>query len=345
MELLDRYLQAVAKHLPWRRQDDILAELRANLEAQLEDKEAALGRALTADEAQAWLKQLGSPLQMAARYRPVQYLIGPAVFPIYWYVLRLALGWALVIYIIVNAVLIATRTPNGDAVAGALAQMPGILLTVAGWVTLVFAGIEIVATRWPEKCPPFAAQVLNWSPETLPPLEALAEGKKPRRSRAHAIAEVVFGFLVLIWMLLLPAHPYLLIGPAAYYLPALPCTLAQVCWQFYWWNLGLNALQLAWHAIDLARGRWQQPQPVQHIVFKTIGLIPLWLVITVPEHALVLLRNPAADMARYGAQVATINYGLHRAFQVLLVIVVLQFVWDLWQMGLDAYRRRMAGAR
>lgn len=35
MELLDRYLQAVKKHLPWKRQDDIIAEseptLRLNL--------------------------------------------------------------------------------------------------------------------------------------------------------------------------------------------------------------------------------------------------------------------------------------------------------------------------
>jgi len=47
MELLDRYLQAVRKHLPWKRQDDIIAELRANLESQLEEKEAELGRSLT----------------------------------------------------------------------------------------------------------------------------------------------------------------------------------------------------------------------------------------------------------------------------------------------------------
>ena len=43
MELLDRYLEAVKKHLPWKRQDDIIAELRANLEAQLDDKETELG--------------------------------------------------------------------------------------------------------------------------------------------------------------------------------------------------------------------------------------------------------------------------------------------------------------
>ena len=98
MELLDRYLQAVKKHLPWQRQDDIIAELKANLEAQLEDKEAALGRPLTKAEAEVWLKQFGHPIQAAAHYQPQRSLIGPALFPFYWYVLGIALFWATVIY-------------------------------------------------------------------------------------------------------------------------------------------------------------------------------------------------------------------------------------------------------
>src|SRR5580658_6785303 len=104
MELLDRYLQAVRKHLPWQRQDDIIAELRANLEAQLEEKEAALGRPLTQAEAEGWLKQLGSPMQVAAGYQPQQYLIGPNIFPTYRYVLKLACSWATIIYSIVTVV-------------------------------------------------------------------------------------------------------------------------------------------------------------------------------------------------------------------------------------------------
>ena len=59
MELLDRYLQAVRKHLPWQRQDDIIAELRANLEAQLEDKEAELGRPLNQARRRRGCKQTG----------------------------------------------------------------------------------------------------------------------------------------------------------------------------------------------------------------------------------------------------------------------------------------------
>src|SRR5271163_4374234 len=106
MNLLDRYLQAVKKHLPWQRQDDILAELRANLESQLEDKESELGRPLTKDEAEAWLKQIGAPMQVAARYQPQQYLIGPSLFPIYLYVLKFASLLALLVYSVVSAILI-----------------------------------------------------------------------------------------------------------------------------------------------------------------------------------------------------------------------------------------------
>src|SRR5579863_9951712 len=98
MELLDRYLEAVRKHLPWEGQDDILAELEANLEEQLEDQERELGRPLTKEEAEEWLKRIGPPIQVAARYQRQQYLIGPAVFPTYWYILRLVLMWCAILY-------------------------------------------------------------------------------------------------------------------------------------------------------------------------------------------------------------------------------------------------------
>ena len=152
MELLDRYLQAVKKHLPWQRQDDIIAELRANLESQLEDKEAELGRPLNTGEVEAWLKQMGPPIQMAARYQPMQYLIGPAIFPTYWFVLRTAFLWALIIYSIVSAVQIVVKIPSGVAVLEAVLRVPGVLMTTAAWVTLIFAAFEFVATHHPTKC-------------------------------------------------------------------------------------------------------------------------------------------------------------------------------------------------
>jgi hypothetical protein len=56
MDLLRRYLQAVGTYLPKSQQDDILKELGENLRAQMEDKQAELGRPLNEDEAAAILK-------------------------------------------------------------------------------------------------------------------------------------------------------------------------------------------------------------------------------------------------------------------------------------------------
>ncbi len=338
MDLLDRYLQAVKKYLPWQRQDDIIAELRANLESQLEDKEAELGRPLTQSEAEAWLKQIGSPLQVAGRYQPQQYLIGPAVFPIYWFVLRTAFLWAMIIYTIVSVVLILTGTPSVPAVVEAVVRIPGILITVAAWVTLAFAAIEFGATHYPSKFPAAIACSMDWIPSTLPPLQKeFAPGKKPR-SYTCAVAEVVFGFLALIWLLLIPQHPFLLWGPGALYLQASPFQLAAVWVQFYWWIVALTVLQLGWRSIDLWRGSWSQPWPGQQIAMTAFGLIPLGVVLAVRDHALVIMKHPAVDQAKHGETLNSINKAIYLGFMLVCAISVLRLVWEIGRTSLNVYR-------
>lgn len=345
MELLDRYLQAVKKHLPWKRQDDIIAELRVNLEAQLEDKEAELGRPLTKAEAEEWLKQIGPPLQVAARYQPQRYLIGPAVFPIYWYVMRLAILWCLAICAIVNAVLIATQNPSGDAVLEAVLRIPGILITTAAWVTAIFVAVEFFVNQHPEKFPPLAAFAPSWSPASLPPLEAdLPPGTKPR-SFSHAVAEVVFGFLFLVWLLLIPHYPFLLLGPGVVILRVSPLQLAPVWIQFYWWVVGLNILQLASHGSDLVRGTWRLPQPLQHIVFKAFALIPLGILVAVHDQAYVSLKRPTLLSELHGASLQAINQGIYKAVLIIVAISVLQIGWDVIRAITDATHRRAAAMK
>jgi hypothetical protein len=345
MELLDRYLQAVKKHLPWQRQNDILAELRANLESQLEDKESELGRTLTTPEAEEWLKQIGPPMLVAARYQPQQYLIGPAIFPTYWFVLRTALFWALIIYSVVNAILLALANhPTTAAVAEAIFQLPGVMMTVAAWVTLIFASFEFAAANYGVNWPPFPRLPANWTPATLPPLEKTpAPGEKPR-SFAHAVADVVFGFLFIIWLLLIPRYPYLLMGPGVLYLHFSAFQIAPVWIQFYWWMVGLNVFQLAWRSLDLWSGAWQARRPWKTIAFKALGLIPVGFLLTAPGHILLTLRNPELDQAQYGATLTLINKSVHLSLALVCAIVVLQLLWDVVQIVFNDYRKRAAAA-
>lgn len=348
MDLLDRYLQAIKKHLPWQRQDDIIAELRANLEAQLEDKVAALGRPLTTGEAEAWLKQLGSPVQVAARYQPQQYLIGPAVFPTYWVVLRMACFWALVIFLIVSAVQIfVAGIPSGTAVLEALLRVPGVLMTTAAWVTLIFAAIEFVGTHYSVKFPAMHPPLASWSPGILPPVEKGSSSGGKQRSYSIAVAKVIFGLLILAWLLLLREHPYLLWGPGAAsreiwnrYIS--PFQFAPVWIQFYWSVVALALLQLAWRCLDLWRGSWQKPRLAQHLTMRALGLIPPMLLLTARDHIWFTLKNPALDHARYGGLVNSINPTLYRGLLFICALVALQLVFEIGRMILDVYRKRAA---
>jgi hypothetical protein len=342
MELLDRYLQAVRKYLPARRQDDIIAELRANMEAQIEDKESELNRPLTQGEMEDLLRKMGSPVIVASRYQPQQYLIGPAIFPIYLYVLRVAVLWALIIYSIVMVAVIPFTSPSASSVADSMMRIPSILVTVAAWVTLVFAAFEFISSRYPGKCPQIDGFTGPWQPGSLPPLEkADNSGRKPR-SFTVAVAEVVIGFLLIAWLLLIPRHPFLIMGPGVVVLRVAPYELASVWWTFYWWILGLNALQLAWKTFDLARGQWQQPAPIRQIIFKTVGVIPIAFLLSVQDHIYVVLKNPAADQLRYGHNLDLINNSIRLGFSVICIIVVLQLAWDIGQMVWNEYRRREA---
>jgi len=347
MELLDRYLQAVRKYLPWKRQDDILAELRANLESQLEDKEAALGRPLTAAETEAWLKEIGPPTQMAARYLPQQYLIGPAVFPLYWYVMKLVFFWALAIYAIVRTILLVTSPFSWSTVLGAVLQAPFALMNAAIWVTAIFAALEFAITHYPASCQALAGSPIDWKPSTLPPLDKHAVSGKRPRSFALAVTELVFGILFLAWWLLVPYHPYLLMGPGAAYFSISgasisPFQLAPVWVQFYWWVVVLNGMQLAWRSIDLIRRTWNRNRMAEQLTTQLLGLIPLLVVLLAPGHIWVLLKHPAQDQLRYGPTVDAINGAIHLSLSIVLAIILIHWLWQLGQVLLENYRKRSA---
>ena len=121
--LIDRYLQNVRVSLPAARRDDIIRELAEDIRAQIADREEELGRALTDDEQEAVLKHFGHPLVLATRYGPQRHVIGPALFPVYWMTLKIALGGALAVNVAIAIALLVGGSPAGRAI-GHLASFP-----------------------------------------------------------------------------------------------------------------------------------------------------------------------------------------------------------------------------
>jgi hypothetical protein len=249
----------------------------------------------------------------------------------------------LVIYLIVTVVQVfATGTRNGAAVVLAALRVPWLIINTAAWVTAVFAANEFAAAHYPAKFPAFASASADWSPAALPPVEKqAAHGKKPH-TYAHAVTELVFGFLFLGWLLLVPSRPYLLMGPGAAYLHASPFQLAPVWVPIFWCVVVLSVLQLAWRSLDLLRGSWRNPQTLQENVMSVLGLIPLSLLLNADDHALVLLKHPELDQARYGQALHAINQTIYLGALWICAIVGVKLLWALARMSINAWRKRAA---
>ena len=155
MDLVERYLKAVAAQLPKDNREDIVAELSDEIMGRLEALEARLGRAPTDDEVEALLREVGHPLTVAARYRPgPQALIGPELYP--WWMFGLKVG--LTVMAAVTLIGLAVRVLVGDVYVGqAIGQ--GIASLISGAITVVglLTAVGFVLERQSKK-PDFIAK-------------------------------------------------------------------------------------------------------------------------------------------------------------------------------------------
>jgi hypothetical protein len=138
MDLVERYLKAVAAQLPKETREDIVAELRDEIMGRIEALEDRLGRAPSDDEVEAVLREVGHPLTVAARYRSgPQALIGPELYPWWMFAVKVALA----VMVCVTLIGLAARVLAGDiylgqAVGQAFASLFSGAISVIGVVTV-----------------------------------------------------------------------------------------------------------------------------------------------------------------------------------------------------------------
>lgn len=242
MELIERYLAAIARQIPGQRQrDDVIAELRDELLSQIEDREAALGRPLEKKELEALVRDFGPPTVVAARYWPVQGLIGPEIFPFYIQFLRAVCLVALAVQLVVWGVSLASSPDPTLGLPRLFHSVWGALLTVFAWVTLIFVVGEHLGVQ--------KALGRKWKPSELPPVQARRGCRRgPFELMFESAAGVVF---ILWWSGLIHFDNVMGTGERNIVLSLAPGWDA-----FYWPVLGLAGLQLLVNLIELARPVW-----------------------------------------------------------------------------------------
>jgi len=241
-ELVDRYLQAVRFWLPKAQQEDLAAELGEDLRSQIEEKENELGRPLDKTEVSEILKRCGAPMLVASRLGPRRYLIGPTLFPIYEFVLKMALLWILLpvfLFIVGPATFGSTNGDWGKTALLTLGNLWSGAFIAAGIITLVFAVLEQTHAIADISC--------KWDPSSLPPVQ------RPDRKTSfpQTVCELVFNVFGLVWLLLLPHHPFLIMGPAAAFLKFGPI------WHSFYVPIVLLTVGVILRlALTLARPQW-----------------------------------------------------------------------------------------
>ncbi len=247
MELIERYLQAVGRALPGSQREDILAELRTALYDSLDGEEKPSEQSVVE-----LLKKMGPPQKVAASYYPVgQYLIGPALYPLFkmvlWIVLAAVTG-AQLLAILLTLVL-GARPLEFSATFGGIFNS---LLPAFGSVVLIFWILQRREVK--------PAMDETFDPRALPPLEG--EGKPV--SRTEKVVSIIFGVGFLAFFASLVQN-----GTFDQGFFANPVILAY----FPWIALSM-ALTITVDVLLLMQGRWQF---VTRLIDLGANLFSLWV--------------------------------------------------------------------
>ncbi len=314
MDLIDRYLHAVRSYLPRSMQDDVVGELAEDLHAQAAEREEALSRPLTDSELAAIVRPYGHPMLLAARYRPKQYLIGPAVFPFYIRILKLVL----IGVVLVHAALAVAFAVMGEPFSrslGALGNVPFAAVVAVGWLTAIFALVDVFVPRLPF--------VETWDPLSLP-----APAPGPVVSRVNTAIELLFTAAFLAWWLTVPGAEWLVFGPAAQFL-----TLGPAMDAAYLPVLVLLLLSLLRLAATLVRPYQTTFWRAARIALSAAGVV---LIVSLLDAGGFVALREGVDSAQAAAVVPHVNRGIGIGLGIAAAINAWEIVRDI---------ARLAGAR
>jgi hypothetical protein len=324
MNLIDKYIAEVGKHLPRKNRADIEAEIRSTLEDMLEERSQAQG-GIDDKLVIELLKEYGAPREIAESYIGPRYLIGPRVFPIFELVTKIVVAVLIGVALAGLGLSLARSSltgpellkPIGESALGLL----GGLITAFGNIVLVFAILERVlpAKEFEDE-------------EKWDPAELAREPDPDRVKFGEQIFELFFLALFLIVFNLYPGiigigffheNDWVFISPI----------LTDAFFSYLPWINILFLLQIGFNIYLLRQGTWNLSTRIMNMLLE-LGSIAL---------AIVMLRGPALVSLTTGQLAGTplqeeaalfVTLGRIIPLLVLTVVIIVSSI----EVGQMAYR-------
>ncbi|MGZ3403144.1 MAG: hypothetical protein ACXWKN_07700 [Phenylobacterium sp.] len=311
MDLIERYLAAVGRSLPSKQAPDIKAELRDLLLSRVEEQEAERGRPLDRAELEALLIDFGHPLEVAARYRKAQHLIGPEVYPFWWASVKMMLAivaGAYLVLIILGEIEQKTPAEFNRAVP----SVWYVAVYLFGIITLAFMGFERFGKT---------AFLRRWKPRNLPP----ATGKT--RSRFEVAAEVTMDVVFLLWWLGAIHFRDFVTWPAT-----LTVELAPVWTAWKWPIVGYAAMEIAVNLLVIVQPGALRFNALASIVRYAVGVV-IFSQIFQAGHWLVIGGSALLEHSRPTIQ-ANFDLGMKIGVGFTIVAFAFRIGQELWRLRL-----------
>ncbi|RJE11858.1 HAAS signaling domain-containing protein [Bacillus cereus] len=281
MNLIDLYIQEVAKRLPEKNREDITLELRSIIDDMLPED-------YNEKDVKSVLEKLGSPVSLANGYldRPM-HLIGPRYFDVYTTLLKMIILIAAVIALISMIAENFIGYSGDQAVLNVIFQLIGkgigeifeVGLHVFFWLTLVFVILERTDTD--KGIEPLTTSLKKWTPDDLKNISYIPKKK--------AISKFeVFGGLMwtAVWATLYfyANHLVGVYNGTANGLKFVSPTFNQDVLLQYWPIVVIMIVfEICISLYKLVQGQWTQRLAIGNAILQVAGTI-VFIVIVVNPH-------------------------------------------------------------
>jgi hypothetical protein len=293
-EWVERYVHQVGRYLPPNERAEIEAELRSQIQDQLDDRYEG---APSEEEVAAVLAEFGDPRQMAVSYSSDKYLVGPALYPFMMMVLRY--GWLIVpsVMIFLSIFGALTSPPEnpllGFIVEPLIAALQATLIFSAV-VVLFFAILQHSGDKFDKEKEPF-------NPMNLPKVDDPASV-----DRFEGAFGIAFGTIVMLMLL--------------YFLNVGGLTLrfnlndpGEVIPSPALWILLLimaGCAMLILEALVLRRNRWSVGLWLTETVLEVFGMICMYFAVLKPIFEHIVTTNPSLSFIDSAPELIAIGYAV-----------------------------------
>ena len=259
MNLIDKYVAEVGKHLPRKQRADIEAEIRSTLEDMLEERKPDGGPVSEAQVIEL-LKEYGEPRKVAESYVGSKYLVGPLMYPRMVLVAKIVLSALFMGLLISFGFSVVRSGMTNIEIAQGLTRFIGSYILAAisalGNIVLIFAVLERL----------LPAEVTKGLDEKWDPAKLSREPDPDAVKIGEEVVEIFFTLLFLILFNFFSAKVgiYIFSDSQAFFIPLLTESFFRY---LPWWTV-IGVAQIALNFVLLSAGTWTKTTRIATLVLR-----------------------------------------------------------------------------